>query len=1429
MTSAFESLRKYVEVGQVITLTVKSDNAVSVLDSSLVMDLHPNGIVIKTDNLVRFIADMEIVSWSVNHDDNAELPERNKLGNLDSDLGNTEENEIQLPESDGSNAADMDLSYQEVELVFIGTPSINHPEPCFDIDIVSEGIRKEIVRWRNRFANAKKIHEPARVGQDVSHIIELAESLGIAELYYIAGYFSYISGLGIGKAKNYYQCAADYGYSQANQALAFLAIQSNDWQEASNRLLRILLLDELVENRFDLLLALGQCIQKTEDKKLAGLGQAMNLNLNQSESFLLSKIIALTLPGDQQAFNLALSNDKIQLSKLDSSSSLFEKPDLGIINSIIEDIPEMSENQVRRQGKVSVYYPERNFGFLVEDATGQIWFFHYSVIDDDDLFKSLMRGQAKQIVKFTGNTEIVSGRYPNVTKVVLVSSDDSKEQVGQGRAPLKVRLSGVPKDGSSYSKAKKSEQLDQLIEAEQYYLEEISNNGRHKKSAIKDLAALYNRINESEKATKFLDDYRDLYTDIESVSLDQMKVQFLVKLKRYSDAALLLSLLAKKEPKRAKKRELNKQEAYCYFANREFDRAIAIFENIVRLNPQDEATRQLLAKVKSAKEMGEDEFQNLFHGDESLASLTSGISKLARSHLNKCEFSGVDERTREKNEYEERDFKQVERLLASIKGRRPSDQANYLLTLAALCEKVPSLSAEKNIYRYLRRYFERVSEAAMSDRLDRDIIRCYSMESLRHHPTEAKDQLESAWVLLLGTYFSDMPEPSMILIKDGQERSKQLFDRLKNEAEAWESFQSDAPHFRMRFPTAFAELERHMSIHDLNLVLDLRKENEIMNFVESSFHSITLTSISGDYLSRVIDTLSKLPPIVHFQLDRERLQEAINVTRDCIDYASERHFREKETKFLKLEATINRICSAIDQGPTHLSYEKISPLLSELLKSITADFQKLCATKPIITIKNVLDKDFYALVNGSVALRILLVSTNEIAPGVESIDVIESSGIGEPCHSPEPLHGGQRREVELIIKPTEKQISDGVFSVNIIIQYRDKGGNIEKLDPLPLPVRLGEFKFEKIQNPYERYAGGSPVEEESMFFGRSQLVEKISSLLNSGTLGQCFVLYGQKRSGKSSVLYQVEKRTLKNNLFIKLSAGTFNDANIWASFTVILLQELAFKLEDMKVNLPDDWPQKAESESQPIASIKRCTRAITKLGYRLIIAIDEFSYVFENDNALSFMRGWKALLEQKAFNALLVGQDTMPRFKQAFPNEFGITHDERISYLNYEEAAKLAEEPILLEGKSRYRGQALERLYKLTAGSPYYMQIACDRLVNYLNSREAPFVTEADIEIVKQQIAIGEDALSRERFDALVTAAGEKVALIPRTDLWNILSRIARESLHSGWCYQSALTDLPNYQVAIRDLADREVLLSEGDRLSIRVDLFASWLRANQL
>jgi hypothetical protein len=438
------------------------------------------------------------------------------------------------------------------------------------------------------------------------------------------------------------------------------------------------------------------------------------------------------------------------------------------------------------------------------------------------------------------------------------------------------------------------------------------------------------------------------------------------------------------------------------------------------------------------------------------------------------------------------------------------------------------------------------------------------------------------------------------------------------------------------------------------------------------------------------------------------------------------------------------------------------------------------------------------------------------------------------------LRPGETRELVQRVKVSDLALGVGEATMSLSLRFRRASGQIAESPARTVVAALEPGRrFVSVTNPYSRYSGGTPVEEQKMFFGRQEILERIYSEVTSGPLGQCFVLYGQKRSGKSSVLRQLAKRLRPPNLAIYLSLGTIDTAKAERSFVQACIDSLYERLVhdfDMTDIMEQHWPRESQIESSPIESFRRSVRASTRLlearkgwhDVRPIFLIDEFTYVYEyiREGLLTpaFMRQWKSLLESRTFDAVLVGQDTMPRFKEAYPNEFGVTHDERISYLSEAEARALAENPIMMASESRYKGASLDRLISLTAGSAFYLQIFCDRLVQHLNRNRLAFITESVIGDVLEQLTMGPAALPMDKFDPLITAAGESVALAPKEKYLALLTRVA---LNPSVTSQEVGAE---HAPLVRDLYAREVLERDASgRLRIRVGLFAEWLRANSV
>ena len=213
-----------------------------------------------------------------------------------------------------------------------------------------------------------------------------------------------------------------------------------------------------------------------------------------------------------------------------------------------------------------------------------------------------------------------------------------------------------------------------------------------------------------------------------------------------------------------------------------------------------------------------------------------------------------------------------------------------------------------------------------------------------------------------------------------------------------------------------------------------------------------------------------------------------------------------------------------------------------------------------------------------------------------------------------------------------------------------------------------------------------------------------------------------------------------------------------------------------------------------------------------------------------FMKAWKAIIEKGYFSSVLVGQDIMPAFKAAFPNEFGVTEDIRVTYLDEAAARALVQIPI---GEERFAGDAVRRLLDLTANSPYYTMMFCARLVDYMNATRSMVVTAADILTVKNHMLLGDDRrqddrrLTADKFDNLLTAGdGVQDSGIDPDDTQAVCAVIARTG-GEGWCARESMSSLfepAELDTLLSDLEGRDVVERKGTAYRLRVGLFRDWL-----
>ncbi|GAA5122707.1 hypothetical protein GCM10023339_41490 [Alloalcanivorax gelatiniphagus] len=462
------------------------------------------------------------------------------------------------------------------------------------------------------------------------------------------------------------------------------------------------------------------------------------------------------------------------------------------------------------------------------------------------------------------------------------------------------------------------------------------------------------------------------------------------------------------------------------------------------------------------------------------------------------------------------------------------------------------------------------------------------------------------------------------------------------------------------------------------------------------------------------------------------------------------------------------------------------------------------------------------------------------------------------------LEPGETHVLRQRMRDNREQGARGDVKIDAHLVYSEQGGRTRQTARQSLDLRIyGKEQHRSIPNPFRAYAGGLPIENSEMFFGREDLVAEFVRDLQRAPGGRCFTLYGQQRTGKSSVLEQVKVRLTEDRAVVAtLSMGILDRRSMTIDFIEEVLDQWRVQIDSM---LPSElagrlltrWPAASEIDRNPLKSLRRARQAAIPIlrsagltAVPFVVIVDEFTYLYEifrrrgvapsEQNELrDFMRQLKSLLEGRIFSALLIGQDTMPTFLGAFPNEFSVMSTARLHYLSQDETQALADDPVRKpDGQSRYSGYALSTIAAYTDGHPFFTQILCDRILTMVNARRRSEISESDVEEAVETLIDGQEMIEPHKFDCLVSADNTQALIADMVDgrsesesssAQEVLMRIALLSGSQNNPVPVDRLDLNLKQAAaLQDLRIRGVLRETEGGVAIRVLLYADYLRRRQ-
>ena len=585
------------------------------------------------------------------------------------------------------------------------------------------------------------------------------------------------------------------------------------------------------------------------------------------------------------------------------------------------------------------------------------------------------------------------------------------------------------------------------------------------------------------------------------------------------------------------------------------------------------------------------------------------------------------------------------------------------------------------------------------------------------------------------------------------------------------------------------------------------------------------------------------------------------IVRRSRDFFQSLDFDNRADCLHAMSLEIAELVKDIENGPTDVSYDILMPSLEHVAFNLGEVQTKLFRDyQPKISWRENIQP--FRTPSGQIQIQILV--RNEVnyqnaeafkvvnVYGAEVIRFIEST-------MPRSIRGGENVEIGFEVVISDESNRLGSFTARIAYEYKCDDENqtsITKHNEIDYTFYIRDEHFIPIVNPFANYVGNI-MKDDTMFLGREGQIAQIVSMVfpagqSSMNYGRAVAMYGQTRTGKSSLMYHLKKRLkdeYKDTVMV-WDMGNLAENSADERFRVSFIYTMLSKgIREISVNKKIAEAMKDTGGRAILTSIQadsgladalfneymsKLDLVLKEQNKMIILMVDEFTYLHQyiKDGVIpfDFMRFWKALLQNYSIFAIIVGQDDMPEFKKEYPNEFASMELIKLNYLEEQDAKDLIRKPLLRanDGRSLFADDdPVDELYKLTAGSAYLTIILCSNLVKYINEKGAYIVTKGIVEDFLRTKAFGDSTfLDEAYFEPQLLERGHNEL---QEENKFILTQIARLSQGTGYAQISDIycdhLSAERIQELVSRLCERDVLIKEGrDRYKIKVKLFERWL-----
>jgi len=451
-----------------------------------------------------------------------------------------------------------------------------------------------------------------------------------------------------------------------------------------------------------------------------------------------------------------------------------------------------------------------------------------------------------------------------------------------------------------------------------------------------------------------------------------------------------------------------------------------------------------------------------------------------------------------------------------------------------------------------------------------------------------------------------------------------------------------------------------------------------------------------------------------------------------------------------LEQEATQIGADIVASPTYLARTYLLGCLFKLWHAIKAmhDEAKVVA-KPELTFSIA---KVHRLTTGKHECHADIANTGETTAAQIGLEFVTRDVKGITFGSCVPplfsLAAGQTKTVSVPIKAADPATMPETIDVDIRFKFIDRErGKHTGEKRVRVDLRPSSEFVPILQNPY---VTGGIVRSEQTFVGRDELIDSLIGEVALSPQTNAAIIFGQMRSGKSSILYHMRRRSPESVVPVLVSLQSLlvdsAQGDLVATLFDYIAGELVERFDERDISVEElTWKTLTQPPGPAIQFERWLRRVRDQTDLRPLIMFDEFTELLaridEGWIPREIMKKFKQLIEQGYFSCIISGIDQMAHALNRFANELMVSKPLWVGYLEDVATRELIEDPIRLQdGSSRFSSKAVvSEIIDLTAGNPYLVQIICSRIVDYINLSKITTISGADLDRVVGELVAGTD------------------------------------------------------------------------------------------